>query len=139
MAEKIHIIIQEKDMNKLRALAFKNNLSCSTVADVIGLYYVSIARKHEIKKEDLENPRETVFKIRTQKNMYRQEMQSPMTWYSTCLYYYFNQNKLLKEEREQLKQINKKIAKELETRKDPNALYNQVIRMQYRANKELKK
>lgn len=139
MAEKIHIIIEEKDMQKLRSLAFRHNLSCSTVADVIGLYYVSIARKYEIKKDDLENPKETVFKIRTQKNMYRQEMQSPMIWYSTCIHYYFNQNKLDKEEREQLKQINKKIAKELETRKDPNALYNQVIRMQYRANKELKK
>lgn len=136
MAEKIHVIIQQKDMYKLRLLAYKHNLSLSAVVDVIGLYYSKYALDSKINRDVLLDPHETVLKIKTEKNPYRPQIKSVMEYYTSAIYYYFNQNVFTKEQRLELKELNKKISVELQERIDPNALYNQVMRMNYRAEKE---
>lgn len=136
MAEKVHIIIQQKDMYKLRLLAYKHNLSLSAVADVIGIYYAKYGLDHKINREILQDPKETVLKIKTENNPYRKQIKSVMEYYTAVLYYYFNQNEFDKKTREQLKTLNKSIAVELGKRIDPNAMYNQVVRLNYRAEKE---
>lgn len=138
MAEKIHIIIQNKDRQKLRAMAFKYNVSCSAVADVIGYCYSPFGQKYNINRDVLEDPKETVLKIKTE-HLWFEVNKTKMEYYSTVLYYYFNQNKLPNEERKIAKEFNKRIAHKLNELVDPNALYNQVIRMNYRAKKEFKK